>query len=40
VVPRPTPVPEPFVCQGLSRKNNGLLFSACGAQGDILVPAP
>lgn len=40
VVPRPTAVPEQFVCQGLSRKNNGLVFSGCGAQGDIVVPAP
>jgi hypothetical protein len=40
VVPRPTPVPEQFICQGLTRKNGGLLFTACGAQGDIVVPAP
>jgi hypothetical protein len=40
VVPRPTPMPEQFICQGLTRKNGGLLFSACGAQGDIVVPAP
>ena len=40
VIPRPTAVPEQFTCQGLSRKNNGLLFSGCGSQGDIAVPAP
>lgn len=40
VVPRPTPAPVQATCQGLARQNGGLLFKACGEEGDILVPAP
>lgn len=40
VVPRPTPAPVQATCQGLARQNGGLLFKACGDEGDILVPAP
>jgi hypothetical protein len=29
-----------YNCTGLSRKDGGLLFSACGADGDFYVPAP
>lgn len=40
VVPRPTPPPVPSTCLGLARQNGGLLFKACGEEGDILVPPP
>jgi len=28
-----------YTCAGLSRKDGGLLFSSCGADGDVYVPA-
>ncbi len=28
-----------YTCAGLSQKENGLLFSGCGADGDVFVPA-
>lgn len=39
-VPRPTPPPQATKCESVSFTAAGLLFKACGEQGDILIPSP
>jgi hypothetical protein len=39
VVPRPSGPATTVSCAGLSDTGNGLLFSSCGAFGDILIPS-
>lgn len=39
VVPTRHNTTTTYTCAGLSRKDGGLLFSSCGADGDVYVPA-
>ncbi len=39
VIPTQHNITKTYTCAGLSRKDGGLLFSSCGADGDIYVPA-
>jgi hypothetical protein len=38
VVPRPAKPVGTYTCTGLTRANDGLHFSACGNDGDVVVP--
>ncbi len=40
VVPHPTPAATRYTCASLKQQADGLLFTACGDEGDITVPAP
>jgi hypothetical protein len=39
VVPTQHNTTKTYTCASLSRKDGGLLFSSCGADGDVYVPA-
>lgn len=40
VVPRGKNAPATYTCSGLTQQSDGLHFSACGADGNLFVPAP
>lgn len=40
VVPRPPSAAKTYTCSGLTKQNDGLHFTSCGADGNVLVPAP
>ncbi|GER91134.1 hypothetical protein KDW_52960 [Dictyobacter vulcani] len=38
VVPAKLPTPKTYTCTGVAAKADGLHFSGCGAEGDVVVP--
>ena len=38
IVPAPLPVPSTSTCTGITRSADGLHFSNCGADGNVVVP--
>ncbi|MFL5734560.1 MAG: hypothetical protein ACJ78Q_15350 [Chloroflexia bacterium] len=40
VIPRPVGTTNLYTCSGLTQTANGLLATACGDEGDVLIPAP